>query len=58
MKNSTIILASLATLYSGYEIYKYRTTEPEMPTSKRLLVGVLGTIGISTLIYWSTTSKK
>ncbi len=58
MKNSTLVLASLATLYSGYRIYKFRTDEPEMKVSERIFVGVLGTIGIATLIYWSQLDKK
>lgn len=58
MKKSTIILASAATLYSAYKIYKFRTDEPDMKTSERFLVGVLCTLGIGTLIYWSTIYKK
>ncbi len=58
MKNSTIILASLATLYSGYKIYKYRSGEAFLSTGEKLLVGTLGTVGITTLIYWSQLDKK
>ncbi len=58
MKKSTLILASLATLYSGYKIYKYRSGEVVLSTGEKLLVGALGTIGIGTFIYWSTTGKK
>ena len=58
MKNSIIALASIATIYSGYKIYKYKSTEPDMSVNERLFVGVLGTLGVGTLMYWSVFDKK
>jgi hypothetical protein len=58
MKNSILTLASLATIYSGYKIYKYKTTETDMSANERLFVGVLGTLSIGTLMYYSVFDKK
>lgn len=60
MKKENLLLAAatIASAYSGYKIYKFRTSEPEMSAKERLFVGVLGTLGIGYLIYFSTTGKK
>lgn len=60
MKKDKILLAAatIASVYTGYEIYKFRTTEPEMSVSERLFVGLLGTLGIGYIIYFSTTDSK
>lgn len=60
MKKDKLLLAAatIATAYSGYKIYKYRTSEPEMSASERLFVGFLGTLGIGYFIYFSTTDNK
>lgn len=60
MKKETLLLAAsvVATAYSGYKIYKFRTSEPEMSASERLFVGLLGTLGIGYFIYFSTTDQK
>jgi len=58
MKKSILALASLATIYSGYKIYKYKTTEMDMSANERLFVGVLGTLSIGTLMYYSVFDKK
>lgn len=60
MKKDKLLLAAatIATAYSGYKIYKYRTSEPEMSASERLFIGVLGTLGIGYIIYFSTTDSK
>lgn len=60
MKKETLLLAAsvAATAYSGYKIYKFRTSEPEMSVKERLFVGALATFGIGYMIYFSTTDKK
>lgn len=60
MKKDNLLLAAatIATAYSGYKIYKFRTSEPEMSVKERLFVGILGTLGIGYIIYFSTTDSK
>ena len=58
MKNSILALSSIATVYCGYKIYKYKTTESDMSVNERLFIGILGTLSIGTLMYWSVSDKK
>lgn len=60
MKKDKLLLAAatISAAYSGYKIYKFRTSETEMSASERLFVGVLGTLGIGYIIYFSTTDSK
>ena len=46
-----MIAGSLLTIYGGYKLAKYKTSEPNMPDGERTLAGAAILFGISGLAY-------